>query len=142
MSVDPRGLRFAAALTATALALVLVTGSGWLLLAQTVVFALGAFVGLQASPYAVLYRRTVRPRIGPPTDLEDSRPPRFAQAVGLAFGLVGLVGFAAGLDALAIGATALAFVAAFLNAAFGFCLGCELYLLGRRLLSTPSHARV
>lgn len=142
MSVDPRGLRFAAALTATMLALVLVTGSGLLLLAQTAVFAVAALIGLHASPYAVLYRRAVRPRVGPPAELEDARPPRFAQAVGFAFGLIGLFGFAAGLDALAIGATAAAFVAAFLNAAFGFCLGCELYLLGRRIVSTPSHARI
>jgi hypothetical protein len=139
--VDPRGLRFAAALTASVLALVLITGSGWLLLAQTSVFAIAALAGLHASPYAVLFRHAVRPRIGPPAELEDARPPRFAQAVGLGFGVVGLLGFAAGLDAVAIAATAAAFVAAFLNAAFGFCLGCEVYLLGRRLLPAPSHAR-
>jgi uncharacterized protein DUF4395 len=127
--VDPRGLRFAAALTALVLGLVLVTGSGWLLAAQAVVFALGL---ADQSPYGLLFRRFVRPRVGPPAGLEDARPPRFAQGVGLVFAALGVVGFALGSDPLALTATAAALVAAFLNAAFGVCLGCELYLLIRR----------
>ena len=93
MLVDPRGLRFAAALTAVVLALTLLTASPWLLLAQAVVFALGV---AGRSPYTLIFRRLVRPHLGPPAELEDSRPPRFAQGVGLAFALVGLAGFAAG----------------------------------------------
>jgi hypothetical protein len=127
--VDPRGLRFAAALTTFVLALVLLTGSGWLLAAQAVVFALGL---TDNSPYGDLFRRFVRPRLGPPAVLEDARPPRFAQGVGLVFAVLGVVGFLTGSDLLALTATAAALVAAFLNAAFGVCLGCELYLLIRR----------
>jgi hypothetical protein len=137
--VDPRGLRFAAALTTVVLALVLVTGNAWLLAAQAVVFALGA---RDLSPYGLLFRRFVRPRIGPPTELEDARPPRFAQVVGLAFAVLGLVGFVTGATPLALVATAAALVAAFLNASFGVCLGCELYLLITRTTRSPrrSHA--
>jgi Ca2+/Na+ antiporter len=127
--VDPRGLRFAAALTTLVLALVLVTGNGWLLAAQALVFALGA---VDQSPYGLLFRRFVRPRLGPPAELEDARPPRFAQVVGLVFALVGAVGFALGSNVVGLIATAAALIAAFLNAAFGICLGCELYLLFRR----------
>ncbi|MFB8180877.1 DUF4395 domain-containing protein [Streptomyces sp. NPDC055966] len=130
--VDPRGPRFAAALTTLVLLLVLVTGSGVLLAAQGAVFALGAVLGLRWSPYGWLYRRLVRPRLGPPQELEDERPPRFAQAVGLGFAVVGAAGYLSGATWLGIAASAAALAAAFLNAAFGYCLGCELYLLAVR----------
>ena len=127
---DPRGPRFAAALTTLVLAAVLLTGGGWLLAAQAVVFALGAS---GRSPYGALYRRAVRPRPGPPAELEDERPVRFAQTVGLAFALAGVAGALLGVDALFLTATGAALAAAFLNAAFGLCLGCELYLSWKRL---------
>jgi hypothetical protein len=128
MHADPRALRFAATVTAVVLALVLITDSVWLLTAQTVVFALGA-VG--ASPYGMVFKGIVK---SPPRELEDARPARFAQLVGLAFALAALVGHATQIAPLALGATAAALFAAFLNAAFGFCLGCETYLIIRRLL--------
>ena len=128
--IDPRGPRVVAAVTSVVLATVLLTGSGWLLLAQAVVFALGT---LDRSPYALAFRTFVRPRLAPPAELEDPRPVRFAQALGLAFSLAALLGLAAGSALLAVAATAAALAAAFLNAAFGVCLGCELYLLTRRL---------
>ncbi|HEX3811307.1 MAG TPA: DUF4395 domain-containing protein [Mycobacteriales bacterium] len=134
--VDPRGLRFAAWLTTVVLAIVLITGSAWLLLVQTVVFALGAFLGLRAAPYGQLFRVTLARRLGPPAEREPAAPPRFAQGVGFGFAAVGTAAFFAGLDWLGLVATALALAAAFLNAAFGFCLGCQLYLLIRRI-TTP-----
>jgi hypothetical protein len=127
--VDPRGPRFAAALTSLVLALVLLTGSVWLLAAQAVVFALTA---AGHGPYALVFGRFVRPRLGPPPELEDPRPLRFAQLVGLVFALVALAGVAVGATALTVVATGGALAAAFLNAAFGICLGCEVYLLLRR----------
>ncbi len=142
--IDPRGARFAAALTSILLAAVLLTAPGpaatTLLVVQAGLFALGATAGVQGTPYAWLFRRAVRPRLGPPAELEDARPPRFAQTVGLAFALVALAGFGAGVTVLGLVATALALAAAFLNAAFGFCLGCELYLLVRRV--APGTARL
>jgi FtsH-binding integral membrane protein len=136
MSIDPRGPRFSAALTTAVLAAALITESPWLLAVQAVVFAIGALAGVQHTPYAWLFRRFVRPRLGPPADLEDPRPPRFAQAVGLVFALVGVAAGAASLTPLFLAATGLALAAAFLNAAFGFCLGCEMYLIIRRILPT------
>ncbi len=129
MHVDSRGLRFAAWITTLVLAVVVVTGSGWLLLAQTLVFAVGAFVGLRYAPYGVLYRRLVAPHLGSPAPREPEAPPRFAQGVGFAFAALGTVGFLAGVPALGLAATAIALAAAFLNAAFGFCLGCQTYLI-------------
>ncbi|MFC4912861.1 DUF4395 domain-containing protein [Actinomadura gamaensis] len=134
MQVDPRGQRFSAVLTSVVLVVVLVTGSWGLLAAQTMVFALGALLGLRFAPYGLVFKLLVRPRLGPPRELEAEPPPRFAQGVGLVFALVGTVGFALGIPWIGVGATALALAAAFLNAAFGFCLGCEMYLLIRRLL--------
>ena len=133
MTIDSRGPRFAAAITTVVLATVLLTGSGWLLFAQTLVFAVGALAGLRYAPYGLLYRHLVRPRLGPPSRTEAEAPPRFAQGVGFAFSVVGIVGYATGLTALGIAAVALALVAAFLNAAFGLCLGCEMYVMIRRV---------
>lgn len=137
--IDARGPRFGAWLTTIVLVVVLATGSGWLLAAQTVVFAIGAGFGLKYAPYGQLFRYLVRPRLEPPTEFEAEQPPRFAQGVGAAFGLVGTFGYLSGATVLGIVATAAALAAAFLNAGFAFCLGCEVYLLGKRLLArTPS----
>lgn len=133
MSIDARGPRFGATLTTVVLAVVLITGSGWLLAVQALFFAVGAAAGVQNSPYGWLYRTLVRPRLGPPTETEDPAPPRFAQVVGLAVTAIGVVAALAGVDLAVEVAGTLAFVAAFLNAAFGLCLGCELYLLIARL---------
>lgn len=132
MGIDARGPRFGAAVTTVVLAAVLVTGSVWLLAWQTLAFALGALGGVRRSPYGWLYAKAVRPRLGPPTEFEAPEPPRFAQAVGLVFAVVGLIGYAAGPQWLGYAATGAALAAAFLNAAFAFCLGCEMYLLIRR----------
>lgn len=137
--IDPRGPRFGAAVTTVVLAVTLLlvgTPLGTALIAwQTLVFALGAIVGLSAQPYGVLYRRLVRPRLSAPTELEDEAPPRFAQAVGLVFLGVALVAVLAGVTVVATVAVAFALAAAFLNAVFGLCLGCEMYLIGKRLIS-------
>ncbi|HEU5156878.1 MAG TPA: DUF4395 domain-containing protein [Streptosporangiaceae bacterium] len=132
MQVDPRGQRFAAAVTTLVLVAVLATGSWPLLAAQALVFAIGAGFGPGHSPYALVFRRLLRPRLGPPRELEDAAAPRFAQSVGLAFAALGTVGYGFAATWLGVIATAMALAAAFLNAAFGLCLGCELYLLIKR----------
>jgi hypothetical protein len=137
VQIDPRGPRFAATLTTVVLAVALAASPSALtevlLAVQVVVFAIGAVAGIQHTPYAWLFRTLVRPRLGKPDELEDAAPPRFAQGVGLAFGVVALAGYLLGLDLLGAVAAGFALAAAFLNAAFGFCLGCEVYLLGKRL---------
>jgi nitrate/nitrite transporter NarK len=135
--IDPRGPRLAAIVTSVVLALVLVIPPGpvaaTLLALQTLLFALGAARGVQHTPVAWLFKRFVRPRLTPPDHLEDPQPPRFAQGVGLAFGIVALAGYLSGATLLGAIATGFALAAALLNAVFGFCLGCEIYLLLRRL---------
>ncbi|MGY1602883.1 DUF4395 domain-containing protein [Geodermatophilus sp. SYSU D00815] len=138
--VDVRGPRFAAWVTSAVLAAVLLTGSWHLLAAQAVVFAVGALAGLRYAPYGVLFRVLVAPRLGPVREREPEAPPRFAQFVGLLFAVVGVLGHL--VDAPLVGAiaTGLALVAALLNAATGFCLGCEMYLLTRRATGTRARA--
>jgi hypothetical protein len=135
--IDPRGPRFGGAVTTVVLAVALVlvgTTAGTVLVAwQTLVFALGAIVGLHAQPYGIVFRKVIRPRLSPPAELEDAAPPRFAQAVGLGFLVVALIASLTGATVVATVAIAFALAAAFLNAAFNFCLGCEMYLLGARL---------
>ncbi|MGH3736504.1 MAG: DUF4395 domain-containing protein [Micromonosporaceae bacterium] len=139
--LDPRGPRFAAWLTTAVLVAVLVTGSGWLALAQAAVFAITAWRPA-AGPYPLIYRTFVAPRLGPPDELEPAAPVRFAQWVGFGFAAVSAAGYLAGATTVGVVAAAFALVAAFLNAAFGLCLGCEAYLLIRRLAHRPLPARV
>jgi hypothetical protein len=131
--IDPRGPRFGAAITTVVLSAALVLASPVVLAVQALVFAIGAIAGPARQPYGLLFKHLVRPRLAPPAHLEDPAAPRFAQACGLAFSAVGLLGFAIGAQWLALGAIALALAAAFLNAAFDFCLGCEIYLRAQRL---------
>ena len=132
--IDVRGPRFAASVTAVVLAVALVLGSGELVAAQAVVFAVGAFAGLRYAPYGAFFRAVVAPRLGPVREREPEAPPRFAQLVGLLFAVVGAAGYLLGVPVLGAVATGLALVAALLNAVTGFCLGCELYLIARRAL--------
>ncbi|MEO9324196.1 DUF4395 domain-containing protein [Nocardioides sp. C4-1] len=139
--IDPRGPQFTASLTALVLVAVLVMPtpvSTVLLAVQAVLFAWGAAAGVQHTPVAWLFRTLVRPRLGAPDHLEDPAPPRFAQAVGLFFAVIGLVGLISGLDVVAYVAVGAALVAALLNAVFRFCLGCEVYLRIRRFTAVPA----
>lgn len=133
VQVDPRGLRFAAGVTTVVLAATLVLDSPWPLAVQALVFAIATVFGVQYSPYGLFYKHVVRPRLGPPKELESAVPPRFAQLVGLVFAVIGLVGYLTGATVVGVVATAFALVAALLNAAVGFCLGCEAYLLIQRI---------
>lgn len=135
--IDPRGPRFGAALTAVLLAVVVLLGTStaaFVLLGLTVaLFAVGVARGAQGTVQAAVFRRWVRPRLAAPRELEDPRPPRFAQGVGLVVTLGGLVLGVLGVAAAVPVGAAVALVAAFLNAAFDLCLGCELYLLLQRV---------
>ena len=135
IEIDARGPRFSAALTTIVLALALVTGWVWLATFQAVVFAIGAIKGPQFTPYAFIYRTLIKPRLKSPLRTEDVRPPQFAQSIGLLFALVALAGDATGTPLVFTVAVAAALAAAFLNAAFDFCLGCQVYLLLARLRS-------
>ena len=143
--IDPRGPRFSAGITAILLLVViglaLVTPLGSTVAARavepafilfailTALFAWGAFAGVQRHPYGILFRTLVRPRLKPPTELEDPIPPTFAQGVGLVITLIGVVLHLAGVPYALVIAASAAFIAAFLNSVFAFCLGCQIYLL-------------
>jgi hypothetical protein len=144
--VDVRGPRFAAWVTTGVLVLTMVVsgfsslGAAVILGAQAVVFAIGAARGPRRHPYGLVFATFVAPRLGPTTDREPVGPLKFAQLVGFVFAAFGVIGFAVGVPLLGPIATGLALVAAFLNAAFGICLGCQLYPLIVRLRKTPSPA--
>jgi hypothetical protein len=141
--IDPRGPRFGATITSVLLLVVI-----WLSLDSAslpaalilfevlaFLFALGAVLGTSRTPYAFIFRRLIRPRLKPPSYLEDSKPPQFAQGVGLFVTLTGLTLYFGGVTSGILFAAVAAFIAAFLNAAFNLCLGCQLYLVLRRLSS-------
>jgi hypothetical protein len=117
------------------LALALVTGSIWVIAFQAIVFAIGATKGPQFTPYAFIYRSLIKPRLKSPLRTEDVRPPKFAQLIGLAFAIVAIAGAATGTSVVFTVAVAAALAAAFLNAAFDFCLGCQVYLILPRIRS-------
>ena len=127
--IDARGPRFGASITTVVLAAALATNNVWFIVAQAIVFVVGAFKGPQFTPYAFIYKTLVKPRLKNEFEKEDVRPPQFAQSVGLLFALVAIAGATSGLNLLFSIAVAGALGAAFLNAAFKFCLGCEIYLL-------------
>ena len=144
--VDVRGPRFAAWVTAAVLVITLIVssfslpGAAVILGVQAVVFAIGAIAGPRKHPYGLIFAELVAPRLAPVTEREPVPPLKFAQLVGFVFAVVGVVGFATGLSALGLVATGFALVAAFLNAAFAFCLGCQLYPLVARLRRYPTPA--
>jgi len=133
--IDSRGPRFSAAITTIVLATALVTHNVWILVAQGVVFAIGALRGPQHTPYAFVFKKVLKPFLAKIAPTEDVRPPRFAQAVGLAFAVVAAIGSFAGVSAVFSVAVSFALAAAFLNATFKYCLGCEMYLLLVRFTS-------
>lgn len=143
--IDPRGPQFAAGMTAVVLAVVLLTAPSTfatvLLAVQAVLFGIGALRGVQRTPHSWVFRRVLLPRLPATVEREDAAPPQFAQAVGLGFAVAGLAGFLSGLTVAGLVATGLALAAALLNAVFRLCLGCELYLIIRRLSLTGDNRR-
>jgi len=144
--VDVRGPRFAAwvstvVIVATLIVSAFSSSSAAVILAlQALVFAIGAWRGPRQHPYGLIFQSLVAPRLGPVTEKEPVPPLKFAQLVGFVYAVVGTIGFAAGVPLLGLVATGFALVAAFLNAAFGICLGCQVYPLVARFRRAPSPA--
>jgi hypothetical protein len=146
--IDPRGPRFGATITLLLLAIELIlllsskpisstdtlaqivaSPSIWLLAFIVAVFAIGAFAGIQKHPYGAIFKALIRPRLSAPQELEDPKPPTFAQLIGFIITAVGLAFALLGFTVGALVAVAFAFVAAFLNSVFAYCLGCQIYVL-------------
>ena len=126
--IDARGPRYSAALTTIVLSAALITESNLIIGFQFAVFLSAVIFGLRRSIYGLLYRNLIQPRLSGPVPSEYESAPRFAQLIGALFALTALIGGLAGNSALFLIATGFALSAAFLNAAFGFCLGCQIYL--------------
>jgi Domain of unknown function (DUF4395) len=133
--IDPRGPRFGAAITSalslTAFGIAVSGQDGYftaypLIVLLALLFSWSVF-SPKTHPYGLIFKKLVRPRLAAPSELEDSRPPQFAQKVGLGFALLGLVGYWIAPVLVAVSAGFI-FFAAFLNAFFNFCLGCQMYL--------------
>jgi len=152
--IDPRGPRFAAGITSALLLLGAylavtdslaephpsfgdrVSSAGFIVLLIVALLFAWSLLAPRSQPWSALYRALVQPRLSPPAELEDPRPPRFAQGVGLAVVGIGLILHLIGVPWAFVVAGGAAFIAAFLNAVFGFCLGCEIYLLLQRARRT------
>jgi hypothetical protein len=132
-TIDARGPRFAALITTVVLVTALAFHSIWVIAFQLIVFAIGALRGPQFTPYSWIFRKFVRPRLKGEVPAEDIRPAQFAQTVGFFFALLSIAGLVAHIPGLFTIAAGAALAAAFLNAAFNYCLGCEVYLLLLRL---------
>ncbi len=132
-TIDARGPRFAALITTVVLVAALASHSVWVIAFQTLVFAVGALRGPQYTPYSFIFRKFIRPRLRGEVPAEDIRPPQFAQSVGLIFAFVATIGLVSHISVLFTMAAGAALAAAFLNAFFNYCLGCEVYLLLLRL---------
>ena len=134
--IDPRGPRFGAAITSVLALVAFLTGTeepaaAYLyIVLLSVLFAWNVF-SPASHPYAQIFKNLVRPRLAAPRELEDPRPPKFAQQVGFSFALLGLIGFWI-IPVLVVASAAFIFFAAFLNAVFNYCLGCQMYLLLKR----------
>lgn len=138
--IDPRAPRFSAGITAVLLLVVIglnlsgvTVASVVLFAAITLVFAWGAFAGVQRHPYGLLFKKLLRPRLEAPDTLENPVPATFAQGVGFVITAIGLVLHLVGVPYALVIAASAAFIAAFLNSVFGYCLGCQIYLLLVRL---------
>ncbi|MFC9968249.1 DUF4395 domain-containing protein [Nocardia ignorata] len=144
--VDVRGPRFVAWVTTGVLVAVLLVATvspvaaAILIGLQAVVFAIGAAAGPAKHPYGRIYAAFVAARLGPPTETEPVPPLRFAQALGFVFAGVSLLGFALGSPIVGAVFAGFALFAAFLNAAFGVCLGCQIYPLVARFRRSPAPA--
>lgn len=142
--IDPRGPRFGAGITAVLLLVTIFLGLVGLTVAATtllavlaVLFLLGAVAGPARHPWGLLFARLVRPRLAPPSELEDPVPPTFAQGVGFGITAIGVALQLLGVPYAVVVGAAIAFVAAFLNCVFGYCLGCQAYLLLARARLVP-----
>lgn len=135
--IDPRGPRTNQAVLAVALL------AGFLLDVRAVVPAfamvlfLGAAFGPRYGPVLRFYAEVLRPRLGPPQEWEDPRPPRFAAAVGVVFLTVSTVVFLAGAPGPAWVLALVVAALAGLSAVSGVCVGCEAYVLLARLRGRP-----
>lgn len=132
-AIDPRGPRTNQAVLAAGLAVGFLLGWWPVAPVFAVVLGLGVAFGPRWNPVLLAYRHLLAPRLGPPAELEDPRPPRFAAAIGVAFLLAATVSFVLGASALGWVLSLIVAALAALAATTGLCIGCEMYLAIARI---------
>jgi phosphate/sulfate permease len=138
--IDPRGPRFNQAILTVGLLAGFVFDWRLLVPVFAVVLLLGAAFGPRYGPFLRLYADVIKPRLGPPKELEDPRPPRFAATVGVAFLSAATVAFAAGASTAGWALALIVAVLAGLSATTGLCVGCEMWLFVARRRGTAMGA--
>jgi hypothetical protein len=139
--IDARAPRFNQVVVGLLALLGVATGWWWLLALLALQLALGLTLGRRWCLACVLYFEVVQPRLGEGR-LEDSRPPRFANMVGLGVLAAAALAYVLGLGTLGAALGLLVAALALLAATTGFCAGCTAYkvgyrLTGRRFVSCP-----
>lgn len=140
-AIDPRGPRFNQAVLATVLFVAFVANWPWAVPVLAGCLLAGVVGGPRFGPFLAFYAAVIKPRLAPPGELEDPRPPRFAATVGTVVLAASTVAFVAGNVDVGWALALIVAVLAGLAATSGICVGCEIYLLvaRRRGLSVPRH---
>lgn len=141
--IDPRMPRFGQALTGVTLAAGFLLSEPLLVVLVAVVLAGAALGGPRWSLWAYLYKLTFRPLVGPPTELEDPRGPRFAKQLGFVFSATASALLFTTVGVLETTGWAIALLVsglALFAAVTGFCVACQFYGLYSRLNRTPAEA--
>jgi Domain of unknown function (DUF4395) len=134
--IDSRAPRTNQAVIGVVAVVAVATGWWWLLALLALQLALGLSIGRRVCLACVFYFEVLQPRFGE-GPLEDSRPPRAANVVGLVVLAAASAAYAARLAWLGAALGLLVAALALLAAATGFCTGCEAYKLGCRLTGKP-----
>jgi hypothetical protein len=134
--IDSRGPRTNQAVIGVLSLLAVLTGWWWLLALLALQLALGLTLGRRWCLACVAYFELIQPRFGE-GPLEDARPPRIANGIGLAVLSAASLAYLAGWGAVGAVLGLLVAALALVAAATGFCTGCELYKLGCRLRGEP-----
>lgn len=139
--IDARAPRFLQTTVGIVAVVGVATGAWWLFAILAAQLAIGLTFGRRFCLPCVLYYELVQPRFGE-GQLEDSRPPRFANQVGLAFLAAATLFGAVGLDVVSLALGGIVAALALLAASTGICAGCRFYeisyrLRGREFISCP-----
>jgi hypothetical protein len=129
--VNEKAARVVAGLVALTAATAVALQAGWLLWLLAVGFLLRVLSGPRFSPFGLLATKVVAPRLGAPS-LVAGPPKRFAQGLGLAFSLAAAVCVTLGATTVGWTLVGLLILAAILESAAAFCLGCAIFGLLQR----------
>ncbi len=134
--IDARAPRTNQAVVGVVALLAITTGPSWLLAILAAQLAVGLTIGRRFCLPCLFYFEVIQPRFGE-GPLEDARPPRFANLIGLAFLAAASAAYAVGADTAGTALGGLVAGLALLAAITGFCAGCTAYRIGYALTGKP-----